>query len=82
MCFMKLLKLIIVTVFTAALFTSPALADACSSGARAIVDGNPKATLLSVKSKQGSNGKVVCEARIKISSGSTPPRIIVKKFKP
>lgn len=79
---MKLLKPIIATVFALSLFSTPALADACSNGARSMISGNPNATLLSVKSKQGGNGKVTCEARIKISADGKPPRIVVKKFNP
>ena len=79
---MKIYLSIIAMLFVLPLVASPAYADACNSGARALVDGKPNSTLLSVKSKQGSNGKVTCEARIKISSGSQPPRIVVKKFKP
>jgi len=79
---MKICLSILAIVFALPYLSSPAYADACSNGARALVDGKPNSTLLSVKSKQGSNGKVTCEARIKISSGSQPPRIVVKKFKP
>lgn len=82
MFLMKLLKPFILAFFAAGLFAVPAFADACSNGARALVAGNANATLLSVKSKKGGNGQITCEARIKISSGSTPPRIIVKKFRP
>lgn len=64
------------------LLTTSAYADACSNAARDMANNDPNATLLSVKSKQGSNGKVTCEARIKVSSGSQPPRIVVKKFNP
>lgn len=76
------MNLIIVTVFGLFLLSAPALADACSDAARAMVDGDPKATLLSVKSKTGSNGKVTCEARIKIAAEGSAPRVVVKKFKP
>ena len=79
---MKIINRIIATVFGLFLLSAPALADACSDGARAMVDGDPKATLLSVKSKKGSNGKVICEARIKIVTEGSAPRVVVKKFEP
>lgn len=59
----------------------PAMADACSSRARAAVAGNPNATLLSVQSKVNANGKVQCIARIRIAStDGKPPRIVTRKF--
>ena len=79
---MKLLRPIIIAICAALFFSTNAFADACSSKARAMVSGDASATLLSVKSKKTGNGKVVCEARIKVSSGSTPPRIVIKKFNP
>ncbi len=79
---MKITTGIITAFFGLFLFTAPALADACSDAARAMVDGDPNATLLSVKSKKGSNGKVTCEARIKIAAEGSAPRVVVKKFKP
>jgi hypothetical protein len=79
---MRISTIISVTVFALLTFTLPALADACSDGARAMVNGDANATLLSVKSVKGSNGKVTCEARIKITSSGSAPRVVVKKFKP
>ena len=79
---MKLIALILAMAFMLPLSTTSAYADACSNAARAMANNDPNATLLSVKSKQDSNGKVTCEARIKISSGSQPPRVVVKKFNP
>lgn len=79
---MKLIVFILAIIFALPLLTTSAHADACSNAARAMANSDAKATLLSVKSIQGSNGKVTCEARIKISSGSQPPRIVVKKFNP
>lgn len=79
---MRLLAFILAIVFALPLLTTSAYADACGSAARAMANSDPKATLLSVKSKKNGNGKVTCEARMKISSGSQPPRIVVKRFKP
>ena len=79
---MKLLAIIFAMIFALPLLTTSAYADACSNAARAMANSDPKATLLSVKSKKNGNGKVTCEARMKISSGSQPPRIVVKRFKP
>ncbi len=79
---MKLLISIPLAIFSVVLLSTSAHADACSNAARGMVNSDPKATLLSVKSVKNGSGKVTCEARIKISSGSQPPRIVVKKFKP
>lgn len=79
---MKLKVIISLTVFALLTLVSPAHADACSDGARAMVSGDSNATLLSVKSVKGGNGKVTCEARIKITSSGSAPRVVVKKFKP
>jgi len=64
------------------LHNTSAFADACSNAARAMINGDPNSTLLSVKSVKAGNGKTTCEARIKVTSDNKPPRIVVKKFKP
>lgn len=79
---MKLKAFLSGLIFGMFLLATPALADACSDRARAIVKGEANATLLSVKFVQESNGTVTCEARIKISSPGSAPRIVVRKFRP
>lgn len=79
---MKIVPLIPAALFLMFMYTIPAHADACSDRARAMVAGDSNATLLSVKSVKGSDGKVTCEARVKMSSSGSAPRVVVKKFKP
>ncbi|MEM7214833.1 MAG: hypothetical protein AAF423_04755 [Pseudomonadota bacterium] len=78
------LKFLVALILASMFFTTgPALADACSNRARALVASTPGAMLLAVKSATNANGQTVCVARIKLPArNGNPARVVTRRFRP